>query len=139
MFLPLADLAACFRVLGHHVPELTVRSLFEEFSVAGKMPLEGFLKAYRSHTSDVKRPEAMIQAFQIFDPDNRGYLSSSDFRIVMGRTGEKPLAPDVVDKMLAWADPEDIGQVDYVAFTKRLFSELEAHKKSQEATKAKLK
>jgi len=53
--------------------------------------------------SGVKKPEAMITAFRVFDPDYKGYVTVAEFRKIMGRLGANPLPADNVDEMVAYA------------------------------------
>ena len=53
-----------------------------------------------------------FQAFRVFDKDGNGYISALELRHVMTNLGEK-LTEDEVDEMIAEADQDGDGQVNY--------------------------
>ena len=45
----------------------------------------------------------MVAAFQVFDPDHKGFVTANEFRKIMGKLGANPLAVGTVDEMVAYA------------------------------------
>jgi Ca2+-binding EF-hand superfamily protein len=80
---------------------------------------------------------AMLRAFQAFDPAGNGFVTAATLRDIFERIGDAPYQPDVVDDLIAYADPGETGQVYYEPFVTRLFTEFEAAKKAKEAGNAK--
>lgn len=131
------DLAACLRVLNFRVTELEVRKLVEEFAPGsgGRIDYMAFLAIVARQTSAIKKPEAQINAFRLFDPDRKGYVTVAEFRKIVGRMGSTPLPAERVDEMVAYADPDDTGMVQYESFVARLFGDFQAMEKAKQAAK----
>ena len=49
---------------------------------------------------------------QVFDPDNLGYILSSDLRHIMTTKGDK-MSDDEVDEMIEDADLDGDGHIEY--------------------------
>lgn len=158
-----ADLAPCFRTLGFHTTEAETRKLFEEAAPSGKMDYMGFLVCVAKQTAAIKSREAMIKAFRVFDPDRKGYVTTAEFRGLMGKlgttihvdthghgfkpsptmrpcvcvcvrvAGDHPLPVPLIDEMIAFADPDDVGQIEYETFVHRVFDDFQAHEKAKAA------
>ncbi len=59
----------------------------------------------------VRNVPAMIKAFTAFDPQGTGYVTVSVFRDIFEKLGDVPSPPEIVDDLVAFADPEETGQV----------------------------
>jgi Ca2+-binding EF-hand superfamily protein len=82
----------------------------------------------------VRNIPAMVRALAVFDPAGTGYITVSTLRDIFERIGElAPTPPEIMDDMVAFADPEETGQVYYEPFVARMFAEYEAAKKAKEA------
>lgn len=62
--------------------------------------------------NDKESEEEIIQAFQMFDKDNNGYISAAELRHVMSTLGEKITESDV-EEMIREADIDGDGKVNY--------------------------
>ena len=56
--------------------------------------------------------EELLDAFQVFDKDQNGFISSAELRHVMTNLGEK-LTEEEVDEMISEADKDGDGQINY--------------------------
>jgi len=65
--------------------------------------------------------EDVIQAFEVFDRDGRGYISNPELRYVLTCVGDK-LDEQDVELMLSQADQGD-GMIDYRTFVRLLIPE----------------
>lgn len=79
----------------------------------------------------MRTPSAIVRAFQQFDPDLKGFVTTAEFRKIMSEYGDAPLPAELVDSMLADADPEDSGQIEYDAFVRKVFAEIEGHEQTK--------
>merc|ERR1719150_69279 len=70
----------------------------------------------QEHRSDaVITPAQVVEAFQVFDRDGKGTISVEELKSHMANLGER-LNEDEVNSMIADADPNSTGEVDYAAF-----------------------
>ena len=81
----------------------------------------------------VRNAPALVRAFATFDRLGQGYVSAQEFRDIFEKVGEIPAAPETVDDMLAFADPDETGQVYYEPFVARLFAGVKEAKDAKEA------
>lgn len=63
----------------------------------------------------------LLDAFRVFDRDGKGYIPTAELRHIVTSLGEK-LTEGEADEMMAEADPEATGNVDYVQFIKKMLS-----------------
>ena len=81
----------------------------------------------------VRNAPALVRAFASFDRLGQGYVSAQEFRDIFEKVGEIPCAPETADEMLAFADPDETGQVYYEPFIARLFAGVKEAKDAKEA------
>ena len=58
---------------------------------------------------------------QVFDKDGNGFISAAELRHVMTNLGEK-LTDEEVDEMIAEADVDGDGQINYEEFVKMMMA-----------------
>ncbi len=75
----------------------------------------------------------MVKAFSVFDTAGTGYITVSVLREVFEKIGDIPLQPEIVDELIAFADPEETGQIYYEPLVSRMFTEFEIAKKLKDA------
>ena len=61
-----------------------------------------------------------VKTFALFDPQNTGFMNSKDLTYCMQKVGNMKLNEDEMKKMLAIADPNNTGKIDYEKFIKEL-------------------
>lgn len=64
--------------------------------------------------------EEMREAFQIFDSDGNGKITSEELRLIMENLGEK-LTDEEIDDMVKEADIDGDGEINYEEFVKMMF------------------
>jgi len=84
----------------------------------------------------VRSREGVIKLFEVFDPEFRGYVTTGEFRAIMGKLGELPIPTAVLDELIAYADPDDTGQVQYDVFADKLFADYATWEHNLAAAKA---
>eukprot|EP00744_Colponema_vietnamica_P017272 GILI01024256.1.p1 GENE.GILI01024256.1~~GILI01024256.1.p1 ORF type:complete len:278 (+),score=55.28 GILI01024256.1:112-945(+) len=94
----------------------TVKIIDDEFN--GKISFTDFLVLLlrRMHPSDI---DEMKVAFRYFDKNGTGTVTTNQFVEMFATMGEQS-SPEEIDEMLAFADPESTGKIDYVAFLNNL-------------------
>lgn len=68
---------------------------------------------------DTDSEEEILEAFRVFDRDNKGYISSSELIHVMSNLGEK-LTDEEMDEMIKEADFDDDGKINYDDFCRKM-------------------
>lgn len=68
-------------------------------------------------TDAVKTPDDVLKAFQVFDRENTGTISTSDLKSHMANLGER-LNDNEVVQLIKDADPQETGKVVYADFVK---------------------
>ncbi|KAH8739870.1 hypothetical protein FG386_001687 [Cryptosporidium ryanae] len=80
---------------------------------------EAFIKIFRAKYKIPYSENTIIEAFQVFDPDNTGMMSSSSFIKLMTTTGE-PVPNNDVEDLLLLANVDQEGKFDYTQLARRL-------------------
>ena len=65
-----------------------------------------------------------IYFFRVFDRNGDGYISKSEFKHCMMHFGEK-FTDDEVEEMIAEADANNDGQIDYTEFSQMILKEID--------------
>jgi|TARA_B110000208_G_scaffold129824_1_gene157548 Ca2+-binding EF-hand superfamily protein len=85
----------------------------------GSVTLDDFLFVLKFKAKDAMTPQAILEAFRVFDDEGAGYVSSDNLRKWMLQLGTL-LSPDEVDEMIREADSEGQGFIEYVDFVEFL-------------------
>ncbi|KAK1135717.1 hypothetical protein K0M31_000298 [Melipona bicolor] len=106
------DLGTVIRALGCVVTEAELQEIQVEVEdvVNNSVPLNKFLeyitKAINERKFKPAEPEDLLKAFQLLDPENRGYIMREDLEKAMMEIGE-PFSKEEINNMMAMAcDPE---------------------------------
>ena len=78
----------------------------------GTIEFNEFCNMMARHMSDNDREAHLMAAFQTFDLDKSGTISSDELRKVMHSLGER-LTDDEIDDMIREADIDGDGQINY--------------------------
>jgi len=130
------DAGQAMRTLGLYPTEAELKKLFDEGGgggASGRVDFVQFCAIVARSLAAVRNAPALVRAFASFDRLGQGYVSAQEFRDIFEKVGEIPAAPETVDDMLAFADPDETGQVYYEPFVARLFAGVEEAKKAKEA------
>ena len=68
-----------------------------------------------SQCKNLDYEDELLEAFRVFDQDGDGFISAEELRYLMCNLGEK-LSQEEVNEMIAEADTDGDGQVDYREF-----------------------
>lgn len=78
-----------------------------------------FIKIFRAKYKAPFDEDTIIEAFQVFDPDNTGLMPANSFIKLMTTTGE-PVPTNDVEDLLLLANVDKDGNFDYTQLAKRL-------------------
>jgi len=88
----------------------------------GQLSFDEFLLMMAKKSKDTDMMERAIDAFRVFDKQNKGFLGVNDIRNILLNLGEK-ISANEVEELLA--DLEEVNaenELDYKSFIKNLFS-----------------
>lgn len=72
-----------------------------------------FLQIFYRLSQTMDTPQEMVEAFRVFDSSGGGVLSVVTLREVLTSLGER-LNEYEVDDLLAFADPQEKGEINYI-------------------------
>lgn len=113
------ELGTVMRSLGQNPTEAELREMIREIDTDGNGMIDfpEFLTLMARKMKDTDTEEEIREAFKVFDKDGNGFISAVELRHIMTNLGEK-LTDEEVDEMLAEADPDGDGQINYGEFVK---------------------
>ena len=79
---------------------------------SGQLEFSEFLTMLPCVTRSGDTEEEVEESFRVFDKENNGFVSAAELRHIMTNMGEK-LTEEEVDEMLATADPDAQGEINY--------------------------
>lgn len=117
------ELGTVMRSLGENPTDVELKDMINEVDADGNGTIDfsEFLTMMSRKMNDKESEEEIIQAFQMFDKDNNGYISAAELRHVMSTLGEKITESDV-EEMIREADIDGDGKVNYQEFVKMMVS-----------------
>jgi calmodulin len=117
------ELGTVMRALGHCPTEAELKDIIREIDSSGNglIDFPEFLSLMAKKSKDFITEEEVIEAFRVFDKENTGYMSSVELRHILTHLGEK-LTDEEANEMISEADPNGTGQINYVEFVKKMFS-----------------
>lgn len=89
----------------------------------GTIDFEEFIQmmpAASRNERDENAEDEMREAFQIFDADGDGHITSEELRLIMENLGEK-LTDEEISDMVKEADMDGDGEINYEEFVKMMF------------------
>ena len=89
----------------------------------GTIDFEEFIQmmpAASRNERDENAEEEMREAFQIFDADGNGKITSDELRLIMENLGEKLTDEEITD-MVKEADIDGDGEINYEEFVRMMF------------------
>jgi len=123
--LSVGELQTMLRNFNIEVPDELVLDLFHRCSHTGSGELTEleFLEFVSTHLTDDGPPgtseDDLLAAFRVFDKDSNGFITRDELKTAMELMGEQ-LTDEDVDAMIAMADLNKDGKIDYEEFTKLL-------------------
>eukprot|EP01087_Luapelamoeba_hula_P018064 TRINITY_DN5770_c0_g1_i1.p1 TRINITY_DN5770_c0_g1~~TRINITY_DN5770_c0_g1_i1.p1 ORF type:complete len:147 (-),score=37.40 TRINITY_DN5770_c0_g1_i1:25-465(-) len=88
---------------------------------AGLMDTTSFVNMMASGAQDTDNEKELVEAFQVFDKDGKGFISVMELRHVLGNMGEK-LPESEVEQMLREAHISGDGIVSYAEFVRSMLN-----------------
>lgn len=115
-----AALGKLMRAHGQHPSDDEVKDLIKAIDQRG----DGVVRfseftALMAQPIELEEIDDMKQAFLEIDKEQRGWVAAAEFLKLFANYGEKS-TPEECDEMLAFADPDDTGRVDYNSFLSTL-------------------
>ncbi|MCJ1440326.1 MAG: hypothetical protein MMC23_000809 [Stictis urceolatum] len=114
------ELGEIMRSLGQHPTDSELRDIVDEADIDGNGTIDfnEFLHLMaRPLPSAIDPNEEIKKAFEVFDRDGSGQISKAELQDVMKSIGEK-LTDAEIDEMMAQADEDGSGTIDYQEFMK---------------------
>lgn len=113
------ELGIVMRSLNLNPTEAELKEIIQEIESNGSNSIDfaEFLSLMAKKIKDIDTEEEIREAFKVFDKEGNGFISAAELRHIMCNLGEK-LTDEEVSEMLAEADPDGDGQINYVEFVK---------------------
>ena len=111
------------RSLGQNPTEAELQDMINEVDADGNGTIDfpEFLTMMARKMKDTDYEEEIIEAFKVFDKDGNGFISAAESRHIMTNLGEG-LTNEEVDEMIAEADVDVAGQINYEEFVKMMMA-----------------
>jgi len=124
-FISARELGVLMRTLGRNPTEEEIMNIMNEIDVDhnGKLDFSEFVIMMRDKLSGEDMEQEIRQAFRVFDRNGDGYISKQEFKHCMMHFGER-FTNEEVEEMIAEADSNNDGKIDYHEFSKMILSEI---------------
>jgi len=83
----------------------------------GEVRFQPFLGMIAKRLKDTETEAEILEAFQVFDPDNKGVVAAAELKHVCKELGET-LTDEEIDEMIKEADTKGDGNINYKQFIK---------------------
>lgn len=115
-FITAPELASVLVEIGWHADRKTAKSMLTEADLNhdGKVTLAEFLVMMAASDPDPK--DELLNAFKIFDKDGSGFITTTEFKETMEEQGGKKMSMKTVESIVAEADTNKDGKIDYAEF-----------------------
>ncbi|XP_059145788.1 uncharacterized protein LOC131932913 [Physella acuta] len=119
--IPPSKLGVVIRSIGRAPTEAQLESLCSEFRNKGinALTLAQVDAIITKYGFSPESPDALRDAFRIFDKDGNGLINASEIRHILCNLGEK-LTDEEVDEMIREADLTGDGQINFEEFVRIL-------------------
>merc|ERR1712017_50582 len=118
--IPLSDMGTVLRSLGQTPTEAELQALMEEVDKdkSGTIEFDEFVDLMaRTNKSKDQMEEEIKNAFLTFDADNSGFIDRDELVNVLTTMGD-PVDEETINGMIAEADLDGDGKINYAEFTK---------------------
>merc|ERR1711896_13348 len=118
--IPIGDMGTVLRSLGQNPTEAELAALMEEVDKdkSGTIEFEEFVDLMsRTNKSKEQMEEEIKNAFLTFDADGSGYITKDELVEALTTMGD-PVDEETINGMIAEADLDGDGKINYAEFTK---------------------
>jgi len=124
-FISAKELGVLMRAMGRNPTEDEIMQIMNEIDVDhnGKLDFSEFTIMMREKLQGEDMEEEIRQAFRVFDRNGDGFISKSEFKHCMMHFGEQ-FTDEEVEEMIAEADSNNDGKIDYEEFSKMILNEI---------------
>jgi len=111
------DLSVVMRSLGQNPTELELQEMINEVSHTGSGTIDyiDFAAMMDKKMRNIDGFEELKEAFSIFDPDGKGYITAKDLKFILSNLGESMKDEDV-ENMIMEADLDADGHINFDEF-----------------------
>ena len=104
------ELSILLRALGKNITDNEINSLIVESNLVDELiNFDSFITILNKITPKDTEAE-LLEAYELFDTENNGYINISEFRHIMTNLGEK-LSVDEIDNIIKELDPTNQGKI----------------------------
>merc|ERR1711981_1301959 len=118
--IPIGDMGTVLRSLGQNPTEAELAALMEEVDKdkSGTIEFEEFIDLMaRTNKTHEQMEEEIKNAFLTFDADGSGFITREELVETLTTMGD-PVDEETIDGMIAEADLDGDGKINYAEFTK---------------------
>lgn len=115
------ELGTVMRSLGQNPSEEELAKMVAEIDKDGSGVLEfpEFATMMAIKMKEATSFDKLVEAFQVFDKERSGFVSVAEFRHI-NELGDDTIPPELLEDMIAYADGDGVGQINYEDFVKKL-------------------
>ncbi|PAA51439.1 hypothetical protein BOX15_Mlig025330g1 [Macrostomum lignano] len=112
------ELESIMRSLGQNPSERELKDMVEGVDIDGNGEIDfpEFMAMMAEKIQDTNSEQEIIAAFQTFDRDSNSYLSREELQDVLTRFGDNSMSEADVREMIAAADKNGDGKIQYEEF-----------------------
>lgn len=117
------ELGSVMRALGHNPTEAEILTFIDSVDTDqnGSIDFQEFCKLMSTKMKEMDSEADLIDAFRVFDVEDKGFITVHELRHVMTNLGDK-LTDEEVNEMISEADSDGDGVINYTDFVKIMSS-----------------
>merc|ERR1711918_223747 len=117
--IPIADMGTVLRSLGQNPTEAELAALVEmvDKDKSGTIEFDEFVDLMSKTNKTTEQEEEIKNAFLTFDADGSGFIDREELVNVLTTMGD-PVDEETINGMIAEADLDGDGKINYAEFTK---------------------
>jgi len=117
----IVGLGNIMRWQGHNPTFAELEEMIRSFGNGVAMDLNQFLNMLGSRFQDNDNEADLVEAFQVFDKDGKGYISITELRHILCNLGDK-LPDQEAEELMKQAAVASDGNLDYSNFVRTMLS-----------------